>query len=1316
MLKNKFKYFKNSSFFLPGLFMIASIMFLSVIYAILTSTLNIIGSGKVLAKEINDYYYKGGYFYSDENCENKVWSVSKKDYLTKMTDVVSQMSDGNNIYILSEYSVDENEDINISGKNIIIKRHESYRDSSLIKVTSGSSLNISVSADSALVIDGQEIESEVENGSVFYVDTNGTLSVCGEGTKNIIIQNNVSTSAINGGIFYIAQEGNVNFENVSIKENKISSSGNIYGSIICAMGTLTFENSEITKNTISASSDYGSLYVKNTASVTLINDVVISENENTVSEMQSNLCVDENTTVNTKNLDSGKGTSKIGVTTVVSPTSDNAVTFSSNGESSSNLSYFFSDNEKYIVKQYGGNLQIATEEYYYSQGYFYKEEDLKNKVLSSSDKTTPITKLYEAVNQIGFDGNIFLVTQYSPSSDEKIDVPTKKTVNIKRYSTFTVGSMLSIVNHDFTIQTFDSSSQITLDGCGIESTVSGSSDSGGGIFINGGSLTLKGYSGTQNIIVKNHKSKYESCFGVAINLVGQDGNVITLSNTKICDNVGNATSSSTSYGGAIGMMSGDLVATDSVISGNGIYSQSGSSVGGAIYGLSTGTATLTRCTISNNVVSALSSGKDSFASAVGFYYGNLVLNETEISGNQVVSVANTDSSGGAVSWSSSGNMTVKGKVIVKDNIYKYSNTEIPSNIQISKNCQMSTKDLSSGSYIGITSQVNPTLNSPVVFSPSSKATSTIDYFFSDNEDYYVSKSSGGDLQLEYPPNYYYYYGSAGSQTTQGYFYTDSSHTNKVLNSSGNAITKLSDAVNIIHNKKIIYLDSEYNLYSGDESIIVPYGKSLTIKKNFTVNNAMINIKNNCSIKGETGSNLVIDGSDIANTGGGGGFWAGTKGKSLSVENVTIQHCNAKNGAAIYISNTVSATIKNVEIVNNRSEVSGNTYGRGVGICNKGGGTVDVINCNIHGNTILPKNSSTITLNFYGVGVYCSESGAITNLTNCKIYDNTFSKTSGHSTICQSAGVFNESTMTITDCSITNNKSLTGSGSGSLTGYGSGVYQNKNGTLSLSGVVTVNGNTFGTASDNLYLVSGGSINTKGLKSGSKIGIKSETVPTSSSPVTISKSGEAASSASYFTSDESNYTVVLKDGVLNLAVLEEIIVGNTKVFTINSSNPSIKITPDGYYYPSDSSSMTSFTGTYVLTGTFTGTSSSTPSIIFENTYSTTKTIKVKFKDLVLKAYDWCTLGYISGNAPMEIYVTSEGTNSLQAYNHPSFQIGSDAAGGTNVRLSVTSGSILLGSVYSGTSYKVITDKANLYFNGSLFTEKSKNTTFTSSGYTQ
>ena len=372
MLKNKFEHFKNSGFFLPGLFMIASIMFLSIIYAILTSTLNIIGSGKVLAKEITDYYYKGGYFYSDENCENKVWSVSKQDYLSKMTDVVNQMSDGNNIYILSEYSVDENEDINISGKNIIIKRHESYSNSSLIKVTSGSSLNISVSADSALVIDGQEVESTTENGSVFYVDTNGILSICGEGTKNIIIQNNVSTSAINGGIVYIAQEGNVNFENVSIKENKISSSDNIYGSVICAMGTLTFENSEITKNTISASSDYGSLYVKNTASVTLINDVIISENKNTVSDMQNNLCVDENTTVNTKNLDLGKGNSKIGVTTVTSPTSDSAVTFSSNGESSSNLSYFFSDNEEYIVKQYGGNLQIATEEYYYSHGYFSK--------------------------------------------------------------------------------------------------------------------------------------------------------------------------------------------------------------------------------------------------------------------------------------------------------------------------------------------------------------------------------------------------------------------------------------------------------------------------------------------------------------------------------------------------------------------------------------------------------------------------------------------------------------------------------------------------------------------------------------------------------------------------------------------------------------------------------------------------------------------------------------------------------------------------------------------------------------------------------
>lgn len=85
-------------------------------------------------------------------------------------------------------------------------------------------------------------------------------------------------------------------------------------------------------------------------------------------------------------------------------------------------------------------------------------------------------------------------------------------------------------------------------------------------------------------------------------------------------------------------------------------------------------------------------------------------------------------------------------------------------------------------------------------------------------------------------------------------------------------------------------------------------------------------------------------------------------------------------------------------------------------------------------------------------------------------------------------------------------------------------------------------------------------------------------------------------------------------------------------------------------------------------------------------------------------------------MNIFVTAEGTNSLQGYNHPAFNTNSDKVQGSNMYLNVKSGSTLLGSWYDSTSYRVAADGINFYFNDTLLTssQKSKNTTFTSTGF--
>lgn len=140
---------------------------------------------------------------------------------------------------------------------------------------------------------------------------------------------------------------------------------------------------------------------------------------------------------------------------------------------------------------------------------------------------------------------------------------------------------------------------------------------------------------------------------------------------------------------------------------------------------------------------------------------------------------------------------------------------------------------------------------------------------------------------------------------------------------------------------------------------------------------------------------------------------------------------------------------------------------------------------------------------------------------------------------------------------------------------------------------------------------------------------------------------------------------------------------------------------------------------MTGSYTGTSSSkNPDVVFENTSTERKTIKVKIKDLSLEAYRWCSLGMLEGNGPMDIYITAEGTNSLQGYNHPAFNINSDKVQGSNMYLNVKSGSTLLGSTNKEAPRRVAADGINFYFNGTLLTseQKNKNTTFTSTGYTQ
>ena len=399
--------------------------------------------------------------------------------------------------------------------------------------------------------------------------------------------------------------------------------------------------------------------------------------------------------------------------------------------------------------------------------------------------------------------------------------------------------------------------------------------------------------------------------------------------------------------------------------------------------------------------------------------------------------------------------------------------------------------------------------------------------------------------------------------------------------------------------------------------------------------------------------------------------------------------------------TVNATDPSSSITfdGNKSSVTPtSTYDGGIFHSNDTGSTL-VLNGaskNGGGKTITLQNSKVIGSNYWG-GAICTHGRA--DITNCAILNNESEGDGG-------AILISSGTSVIKDCTLTGNKSSS---------KGGGIYCS-GGVTTMLGTMTITDNSANSGSD-VYLSNGYTLalssGSESLSTNSKIGVRTSTDPTDTTNVKFA-TGATADMADCFTSNAGSvYKAVYEGGNLYFEVYNE------KQITLSSSTPSIRITPEGYYTPQTSTTLNSFTGTYVLTGSYKGTSSSkNPDVVFENTSTERKTIKVKIKDLSLEAYTWCSLGLLEGNGPMDIYITAEGTNSLQGYNHPAFNINSDKVQGSNMYLNVKSGSTLLGSTNKEAPRRVAADGINFYFNGTLLTseQKNKNTTFTSTGYTQ
>ena len=1104
-----------------------------------------------------------------------------------------------------------------------------------------------------------------------------------------------------GGGLYI-NKGTNYFLNCEINGNKAHNGGGL----ISKSATNTFEKCTVSGNVID---DYGNGLCLDGSSNTII-DCTITDNKgashgagiwvgggtvniygNTVVK---NNVLNDGTTENNVEVGSGKkvslndsagkvlGTSSnIGITTYTAPTSSAPVQFAT-GASEEMKACFTADNSDYYVDYKGSDnglylcVRTTYNDLYYKNNNFYSD--------SACSNSTGITKMSEAVASMTSSGKIHMLSQYASSADETVTVPAGRNVTVLRESSFTNASMFKITGGTFKVNAPKTNSSITFDGKSLTATANfngGAFDVGG----DSGKLELNGASdSTRNIILQNNRANKGAVWdsitnhggaiyvgsqggGVTCNNCVMKGNASSMRGGAVCVVTGtnsfkNCTMDSNSkpyYGGAFASFGIDGMAKVVNTLENCSFTNNASIDYGGNLLLDDGTNTFTNCTISGGSTRQKGGGAYCTGATATFEKCSITNNSSSNWGGGINFLRTNTSNIKVSNTEISGNTASSNGGGIYVEIY---NNETKGKITLTGATKITGNKVSSsannvyivnGQLIDVTGLATEQGAIGVKTAATPTASTPVQFATGASEEMKACfTADGGNYMVKYKDSGLY----LGVITTYSdLYYKEGEFYSDSACSNSTGITKMSEAVDSMTSSAKIHMLSQY-ASSADETVTVPAGRNVTVLRESSFTNA--------SMFKITGGTFKVNATDASSS----ITFDGNK------DNVATS--NPQGGAFYVLGDSTKFTLNGAE---------------------KSGG----------GKTITIQNNAVIT---QGGGIYLNGNGTHT-LTNCSITGNTMSASyaSGGGVFISGNGIYK-----LTDCSITGN---------TASSSGGGVYLNSNGTCTLLGTMNITGNTAKKGSDssdnNLYLggrfkitLSDGSGNA--LSTSSQIGVTTNTAPTSSTSVKFA-TGATSAMASCFTPDNSSYSVAYgSDGTLSLAV------DNQKQITLSSSTPSIRITPEGYYTPQNSTTLNSFTGTYVLTGSYTGTSSSkNPDVVFENTSTERKTIKVKIKDLSLKAYSWCSLGLLEGNGPMDIYITAEGTNSLQGYNHPAFNTNSDKVQGSNMYLNVKSGSTLLGASYTGTvSQRVAAEGINFYFNGTLLTseQKAKNTTFTSTGYTQ
>ena len=563
-----------------------------------------------------------------------MFSITKGTFEINATDASSSITfDGNKI----ETKVNEGGAFNANGGSINFKGADKSGggktitiQNNIISSSSASGGGVNIYNSGANTLENCSITYNKAESSSSLSAYGGGVCISGRGTNTLtncsITGNTISSSspgAFGGGVYI--DNGTNTLTNCSITENKAEPSFNARGGGVCIYGgTNTLSNCSITGNTISSSSSaygggvciYSGTSTLTSCSITGNTISSSSSSSSSASAYGGGVCIYENTTLlgttnitgNTvKNgsdssdsnlylasssytaaLSDSSGNklsagSQIGVTTDSDPTSGTDQKFATNATEDEMMNYFTSD-KGYVIYKQGTDIYLtrAPSDLYQSDNKFYLDAE--------KTKLTNIKTMAEAVK---IATNIHMLSAYTASSDETVEVPSGKNVTVSRHSTFANDAMIRVNGGNLTVKATDTTSSITFDGQNVETTVT---DAYGGIIhvagTEGTSLALTGAdnNGTKTINFVNSFVKGPSAGGAIRN-----NGTATLTNCNISNNKASPTDGGSIAGGVSNF--GTLTMESCLVNGN---STTGNMSGGIYAGSNAIKSTIKNCQVTNN--------------------------------------------------------------------------------------------------------------------------------------------------------------------------------------------------------------------------------------------------------------------------------------------------------------------------------------------------------------------------------------------------------------------------------------------------------------------------------------------------------------------------------------------------------------------------------------------------------------------------------------------------------------------------------------------------------------------------------------------